>query len=271
MHAFSIALLNQKGGVGKTSTCHHLAGTFSKAGRRVLLIDADPQASLTQGFWGPDAMRALPRQATIAALFDDGIPPEPGELIRSTDFSGIDLVPGSEFLNSHNLPDPEEDPRQIVLRDLVEEVRDRYDVILIDCPPNLCLCSWSALVAGDGVVVPLQAEDYGAQGISAIQRAVARAHREANPRLTLLGYLITMYNQSLAIHRAYSEQLRTLYGEQVFETTVPLAKDFKEAVSSRLPISHYKPKGAPAKAMAALATELLARAEAAGSPSRRVA
>jgi len=271
MHAFSIALLNQKGGVGKTSTCHHLAGTFCKAGRRVLLIDADPQASLTQGFWGPDAMRALPRAATVAALFDDGVPPEPGELIRSTAFPGIDLVPGSEFLNSHNLPDPEDDPRQVVLRDLVEEVRDRYDVVLIDCPPNLCLCSWSALVAGDGVVVPLQAEDYGAQGISAIQRAVARAHREANPRLALLGYLITMYNQSLAIHRAYAEQLRSLYGALVFETTVPLAKDFKEAVSSRLPISHYKPKGAPAKAMAALAAELLARAEAAGAESRRVA
>jgi chromosome partitioning protein len=207
----------------------------------------------------------------VAALFDDGIPPEPGELIRNTDFPGIDLVPGSEFLNSHNLPDPEDDPRQVVLRDLVEEVRDRYDVVLIDCPPNLCLCSWSALVAGDGVVVPLQAEDYGAQGISAIQRAVARAHREANPRLTLLGYLITMYNQGLAIHRAYADQLRAMYGQQVFETIVPLAKDFKEAVSSRLPISHYKPKGAPAKAMAALAAELLARAEAAGDQTRRVA
>jgi chromosome partitioning protein len=271
MQAFSTALLNQKGGVGKTSTCHHLAGTFSKAGRRVLLIDADPQASLTQGFWGPDAMRALRRQETIAALFDDGIPPPPDEIIRSTDFPGIDLLPGSEFLNSHNLPDPEDDPRQVVLRDLVEEVRDRYDIVLIDCPPNLCLCSWSALVAGDGVVVPLQAEDYGAQGISAIQRAVARAHREANPRLVLLGYLITMYNQTLAIHRAYADQLRSLYGDQVFGTMVPLAKDFKEAVSSRLPISHYKPKGAPAKAMVALAEELLARASEAVSNSRRVA
>jgi chromosome partitioning protein len=198
------------------------------------------------------------------------MPPEPGELIRPTGFSGVDIVPGSEYLNSYNLPDPEDDPRQIVLRDLVEEVRDRYDIVLIDCPPNLCLCSWAALVAGDGVVVPVQAEDYGAQGISAIQRAVSRAHREANPRLALLGYLITMYNQSLAIHRAYAEQLRTLYGNEVFSTTVPLAKDFKEAVSSRLPISHYKPKGAPAKAMAALADELLARA-AAITQSRRVA
>jgi chromosome partitioning protein len=270
MQAFSVALLNQKGGVGKTSTCHHLAGTFSKGGRRVLLIDADPQASLTQGFWGPDAMRALPRRETIAALFDDGIPPEPGELIRPTGFPGVDLLPGSESLNSHNLPDPEDDPRQIVLRDLIEEVRDRYDIALIDCPPNLCLCSWTALVASDGVVVPVQAEDYGAQGISAIQRAIGRAHREANPRLALLGYLITMYNQSLAIHRAYAEQLRAIYGSEVFETVVPLAKDFKEAVSSRLPISHYKPKGAPAKAMAALADELLARA-AASATSRRVA
>ena len=86
MQAFAVALLNQKGGVGKTSTCHHLAGTFAKANRQVLLIDADPQASLTQGFWGPDAMRSLSRRATIAALFDDGIPPEPAELIRPTEF-----------------------------------------------------------------------------------------------------------------------------------------------------------------------------------------
>jgi chromosome partitioning protein len=271
MQAFAVALLNQKGGVGKTSTCHHLAGTFSKAGRRVLLIDADPQASLTQGFWGPDAMRSLPRRATITALFDDRIPPEPSELIRSTDFPGVDLVPGSESLNSHNLPDPEEDPRQVVLRDLVEEVRTAYDVVLIDCPPNLCLCSWSALVAGDGVVVPLQAEDYGAQGISAIQRAIGRAHAQANPRLALLGYLITMYNQSLAIHRAYAEQLRAIYQDRVFSTMVPLAKDFKEAVSARLPISHYRPKGSAAKAMAALADELLQRAAAAAEESRRVA
>ena len=271
MHAFSVALLNQKGGVGKTSTCHHLAGAFSKLGRRVLLLDVDPQASLTQGIWGPDAMRALPREATIAALFDDGIPPTAAELIRPTGFAGVDLVPGSEYLNSHNLPDPEDDPRQGVLRDLVEEVRDQYDVILMDCPPNLCLCSWSALVAGDGVVVPLQAEDYGAQGIAAIQRAVGRAHREANPRLALLGYLITMYNQSLAIHRAYAEQLRKLYGDQVFSTMVPLAKDFKEAVASRLPISHYKPKGVPAKTVTALAEELMSRAEAAVAQLRRVA
>ena len=257
--------------MGKTSTCHHLAGSFSKSGRRVLLIDADPQASLTQGFWGPDTMRALPREATIAALFEDAVSPDPKSLIRATSFPGVDLVPGSEYLNSHNLPDPEDDPRQVVLRDLVEEVRDQYDVVLIDCPPNLCLCSWAALVAADGVVVPLQAEDYGAQGISAIQRAVSRARREANPRLSLLGYLITMFNQSLAIHRAYSEQLRTLYGDAVFETVIPLAKDFKEAVASRLPISHYKPKGAPAKAVAALAEELLARAAAAADPARRVA
>jgi chromosome partitioning protein len=270
MKAFAVALLNQKGGVGKTSTCHHLAGTFSKTGLRVLLIDADPQASLTQGFWGPEATRSLPRRSSIAALFDDAVPPESSELIRPTGLPGVDLVPGSEYLNSHNLPDPEDDPRTVVLRDLVEEVRERYDVILLDCPPNLCLCSWSALVAADGVVVPLQAEDYGAQGIAAIQRAVGRARREANPQLALLGYLITMFNRSLAIHRAYADQLRELYADQVFSAMVPLAKDFKEAVSARLPISHYKPKGAPAKAMGALADELCARVVSATQP-RRVA
>ena len=119
-----LTFFNHAGGVSKTSGVRDVGFTLAELGFRVLLIDADPQASLTQGFWGPDAMRSLPRRSTIAALFDDGIPPEPGEVIRNTDFAGVDLVPGSEYLNSHNLPDPEDDPRQVVLRDLVEEVRE---------------------------------------------------------------------------------------------------------------------------------------------------
>src|SRR5215831_4809096 len=105
MQAFSVALLNQKGGVGKTSTCHHLAGTLSKGGLRVLLVDADPQASLTQGFWGPDAMRAIPGEASVAALFDPVGAPIAAALIRPSGLDGVDLVPGSEHLTPFNHPD----------------------------------------------------------------------------------------------------------------------------------------------------------------------
>ena len=270
MAAYTIAMLNQKGGVGKTSTCHHLGGTLAKAGKRILLVDADPQASLTQGIWGPEKTRNLPRGETITALFDDAFDPDPANLIAPTPFDGIHLLPGSDDLTTYNRPEPERDPRQGAIRDLVREVRDQYDLILIDCPPNIQLCSWAALMACDGLIVPLQAEDYGAQGIAKIQQAVAMAKAGPNPRMKLLGYLITMFNKSLAIHVAYADNLRSLYGDEVFETVVPLAKDFKEAVAGRLTVAHYKPKSAAAKSITALANELMERIGE-GSESRRVA
>ena len=161
MSAATLVFLNRKGGVGKTSTTFHLAGAFARSGRRVLLLDTDPQASLTQGFFGPEWTEAVPPGNTIAALFGEDYVPDPVGLIVPTGFAGIDILPGSEHLNRFNLPGPEGDPRQTSLRDLIAEVRDAYDAILIDCPPNLCLCSWSALAAGDGVVVPVQPEDFG--------------------------------------------------------------------------------------------------------------
>ena len=251
----SIVLLNQKGGVGKTSTCHHLAGTLAKRGRRVLCLDVDPQASLTQGFFGPEWTRSLDPSRSIAAYyteegFDPSIP-----MVVETPVQGVSIIPGSARLNSFNLPDPEGDHRQFVLREALADLEGQYDDVLIDCPPNLCLCSWSALAAADGVIVPLQAEDYGAQGIFAITGAIEAARQQVNASLELYGFLITMFNKALSIHVAYASQLRDLYGSKVFATEIPLAKDFKEAVASRLPISHYKPKSAPAKTLIALAAE----------------
>jgi chromosome partitioning protein len=161
---------------------------------------------------------------------------------------------------------------QAGLRDFLAEARDGYDLVLIDCPPNLHLCSWAALVAADAVIVPLQAEDYGAQGIASVQTAVAAVQAHANPALRLLGYLITMYDRRLGIHTMYEGMLRQLYGAAVFAHPFPLAKDFKEAVAARQPISHYKPKSAAAKATAAVAAELLERCTALGADvDRRVA
>src|SRR5208337_3077704 len=144
-------------------------------------------------------------------------------------------------------------PLQFALRDALGEVAAGFDLTLIDCPPNVQLCSWAALVAADGAVVPLQAEDYGAQGLVAIRRSLARVTAEANPELRLIGYLITMFNKSLGVHVSY--------GEDVFTTVIPLAKDFKEAVILRQPVGTYKSRSAAAKVIAVLADELLARIE----------
>ena len=260
----TVAMLNRKGGCGKTSTCHHLAGAFAKDGKRVLLVDMDPQASLTQGLFGPQATEALRPRSTVAGLFDDAFDPDPDELIRPTQFDRISIVPGSNELDDYNVPRPQETGElQLTLRRFLKEAQGTFDIALIDCPPNLSLCSWAALLAADSVVVPVQAEDYGAQGIVYIQRAFDLALAQHNPRLRLAGYLVTMFNKSLGIHAAYDHQLRTLYGDQVFKATVPLAKDFKEAVAARQPVASYKPRSAAAKSVKAVADELLERAEAA--------
>ncbi len=265
----TVAMLNRKGGCGKTSTCHHLAGAFAKEGRRVLLVDMDPQASLTQGLFGPQATEDLPARETVAGLFDDSVDPDPETLIRPTAFDKIRIVPGSNALDDFNIPRPQEaGDLQLALRSFLKEARGTFDIALIDCPPNLSLCSWAALLAADLVVVPVQAEDYGAQGIVYIQRAFDSALAHHNPRLRLAGYLVTMFNKSLGIHSAYDHQLRALYGDQVFRATVPLAKDFKEAVAARQPVGNYKPRSAAARAIQAVADELIERAEmAAARPS----
>ncbi|HMB06722.1 MAG TPA: ParA family protein [Isosphaeraceae bacterium] len=252
-----VTVLNQKGGVGKTSTCHHLSGTLALQKRRVLLVDNDPQASLTQGFWGPVAARQIAPSDTIAAIYA-GDEPFPEQIIRPTGIDGVDLVPGSKRATTHNVPDPHlaDSAVQTCLREFLGDIRDRYDLILIDCPPNLHLCSWAALVTSDFLIVPVQPEDYGSQGIIDVQESVAMVAAGANPRVATLGFLLTMINPRLAVHKGYEEMLRGMYAEAVFETTIPIATDFKEAIMQRKPVALFKPKGAAAKTMKALADEL---------------
>jgi chromosome partitioning protein len=265
-------LLNQKGGVGKTSTCHHLAGTLAAAGRRVLLVDNDPQASLTQGFWGPEATRRIGRAESVAAVYEPDTMPIPEALVRPTGLEGISIVPGSRHLTPFNMRPPEAWPRsERGMREFLGEVEGDFDLTLIDCPPNLHLCSHAALVAADFLVVPVQVEDYGAQGLEPVQEAVALVRAGPNPALGLLGYLVTMYDKRLGIHLAYEALLREMYGPLVFAAAFPLAKDFKEAVASRQPISHHKPKSAAAKAARAVADELMERIALGTRDERRVA
>lgn len=260
--AHVIALLNQKGGVGKTSTAYHLAGTWSKSGRSVLLIDNDPQASLTQGFWGPQAMRGIEADASVAALFDPIQSAIPAALIRPTGLDRVSIVPGSRHLTEANMRPPADwAETQFGMRDFLDEARDGFDLVLIDCPPNLHLCSWAALVASDFLVVPLQAEDFGSQGLAPVQEAMAAVQAGPNPSLRLAGYLLTMFDKRLTVHLAYESMLREMYGAEVFTTSIPRAKDFVEAVAGRQPVSHYKPKSASAKVTAAVADELVARVE----------
>jgi chromosome partitioning protein len=255
-----VTLLNQKGGVGKTSTCHHLGGTLAELGRRILLVDNDPQSSLSQGFWGPVAVRRLEPSETIAALYR-GDEPFPEQVIRPSGIAGVDLLPGSRYATSFNVPDPHALPYEAgdCLRSFLEGIQERYDLVMIDCAPNLHLCSWAALAASARIIVPLQAEDYGAQGIIDVHDSIARVRAAVNPSLRLLGYLITMFSARKTVHKMYEANLRQLYGPTVFATTIPHAADFPEAISLRKTIAQHKPRSAAAKAVRDLAEEVLAR------------
>jgi chromosome partitioning protein len=259
---FSAAFLNRKGGVGKTSSVFHLAGSFAAVfGKRVLVCDLDPQASLSQGYFGPVFVESLPKGRTVAALFDDAYDPCPEDLIHATGFENISIVPASNDLTNHNTPRPEEaGDYQSSLRDFLAEVRDDFDVCLIDCPPNLQLCSWAALLASDFVVVPVIPEDFSSQGLVFVQQAIDSALTTSNPRLRLLGYMLTMYEKRIGIHGAYEKLLRSQYEALVFQNVMPLSTAFKEAVSRRRPVVVDKPKSAAAEAVKALCNEILDRA-----------
>jgi chromosome partitioning protein len=193
-------------------------------------------------------------------------------VIHAAGLKGVELVPGSRTASSFNTPDPHlADPEsQGILRTLLEEAAGRYDLVLIDCPPNLHFCSWAALAASDHLVVPLQPEDYGAQGIADVLESLIRVRAAGFP-VGLLGYLITMVSPRRTLHQLYEEQLRELYGQQVFTARVPESAEFPEAISRRQTIAQYKPKGSAAKAINSLAEELVGRIAVSRSQGQEVA
>lgn len=259
MRSVTICLVNQKGGCGKSSCCFHLAGQFAETGSRVLLVDADPQGSLSQAFFGSAAVERLTSQETLAALFDDdAYPASPSDLPIASPFERIFLVPSNQTLAPHNGPTPERTGlRQHSLRAFLDEL-DAYDVVLVDCPPNLYQCSWNALLAADFVIVPVPPEDFGAQGLRVVHQAVTGA-RCLNPRLELLGHLVTRSDKRLLVHRAYEKKLRLFHGASVMDTIIPEASAFKVALTCRQPVTVYAPRSKAASAVRGLVDEIRMR------------
>lgn len=259
-----VTFINLKGGVGKTSSAFHLSGALAERGLRVLLVDNDPQASLTQGFLGPDGAAALDPGRTVAALYDPDFDPDPGDVLVPTGVPGVTLAPGSAAAARWNRAGDADWPAsQGGVAAFLGEVAGGFDVALVDCPPNLYLCSWAALLGTDAVVVPLQPEDFGSQGLAPVLRAVDGARGE-NPRLALAGLLLTMVAPRTAVHALYEGSIRAKYGDAVFAARVPRAADYAEAVAARTPVTAYKRRSAAAAAVRAVAAELLVRAAAGG-------
>ncbi len=257
--ADSICLINQKGGCGKSSTCLHLAGAFAGSGMRVLLIDADPQGSLSQGLLGSAAVENLPMEQTTAGLFDErNFFGDLSKIIQETKFDRIWLAPANQHLSRFNTPCPEQTGMdQFAMRDFVAK-QTNVDIVLIDCPPNLYRCSWNSMVAADYVVIPVPPEDFGTQGLRAVHQAVLNA-RKLNPELRRLGHVITRSDRRLLIHRSYETKLRDAYADLVFSTVIPEASAFKVATACRQPVEHYQPSSVAASLTRTLSREILDR------------
>jgi chromosome partitioning protein len=262
MSALVLCMFNQKGGVGKSSTVFHLGGHFSKVeGWRVLVCDMDPQASLTQGFFGQPIVDSLAEEDSIAALFGDNndLSFSITRLVRPTGFDRLSIIPGSHYLHRFNVPEPKKAGlHQVVLRDSLADLKDDYDLILLDCPPNPYLCAWASLVASDFVIVPFQPEDYGCQGIKKMNQTIADVLAQANENIRLVGYLLTMVRRA-GLHVAFEKELRAIYGDKLFKVVVPEAIDFPMSIASRQPVSYFKPRSAASKVMKVLADEFVNR------------
>lgn len=258
--AIRICLINQKGGCGKSSTCFHLSGAFAATGIRVLLVDIDPQGSLSQAFLGPAVVENLTADVTTAALFDEtAFFADRSELLQNTPIDGIRLVAANQHLACFNTPSPESTGMlQYVIREFLDEFDDQFDVVLVDCPPNLYRCSWTAMIASDHVVIPVPPEDPGTQGLRAVHQSIEQA-RALNPKLRRMGHLVTRCDRRLVIHQSYEERLRTVYGAMVLDTVITEASAFKVALACRQPVEQYAPSTPAARLTRQLAHEILDR------------
>lgn len=260
MDGFVLTVCQRKGGVGRSTLLFNLAGALSLRGLRVLTVDLDPQASISQIHLGPEAVDALPAGRSVVALMDDGFFGATAGLIQQTTIPGVDLVPGSNALARFNHPEPEKTGAlQDALRDALAEVRPRYDAILCDTPPSLETLSWVPAVAADVALTPTPAEALAVQELTHAARFLERVRWAKNPRLTWIGVALTMFQPKLAIHATFARALRETYGELVLSNAVPYNVAFKECVLARKPLSHWKPRTAAAKAIDAVAGEVLAR------------
>jgi len=258
MPTTTICFINQKGGCGKSSSCFHLAGHFANRGLRVLVVDADPQGSLSQGFFGSAAIENLRARETLAAVFADDEVASADLLVTRTQVDRLTMIRANTQLAKHNVPQPETaGMKQFALASFLESVSG-FDLILIDCPPNLYLCSWNAMLASSYIVIPVPPEDFATQGLRTVHQAIEQV-QVLQPSLKLLGHLIIRSDNRLIVHRTYEQQLRRLYGASILSTVIPEASAFKVALSCRQPVSCYAPHSKAAGFVATLGNELLHR------------
>lgn len=248
-----LAIINQKGGVGKSTTAVNLSAALGEAGKKVLVVDLDPQGNTTSGY-------GIEKEDLTSDVYDALLQDRPmDEAIVGTVEENVSIVPATIQLAGAEIELVSRMARESILKNALEDMKDSYDYVFIDCPPSLGLLTLNALTAADGLLIPIQCEYYALEGVTKLMETTSMVQKSLNPALDIFGVLMTMYDKRTTLSNQVVAEVRRFFGDRVFETVIPRSVKLSEAPSYGLPITQYNPTNKGAVAYTALAQEVIDR------------
>ncbi len=255
MQSTTICIVNQKGGVGKTTTAINLSSYLSESGKKVLLIDLDPQANATSGI----GLNQEQIEENIYHLFQD--PSRINDVLYPTPFENLHIIPSSRELSGAEIELVNHVSRETILKEALAPLKNYYDYIIMDCPPSLGLLTVNGLTAADKALIPVQCEYFALEGIAGLVNTLKLVKESLNPNLEISGIVLTMYDKRTALNRQVMENTKRFFKDLVFDTIVPRNIRLTEAPSHGLPIALYNPESKGAEAYFNLAQEVMTRVQ----------